>query len=161
MPSKTNSSSLLRCHSGYSLDGSPDVNKSFTTTCGVAASGSMAFYPTLGSSASTTCHKVTCGIPLLASFGTASVGSEVSFHDVVQHSGEKGHRDWLGRGKRRFSGRVAKTVAVVRAAHRCGEGVDDHASLERQRSRGGGVDGAARNVPILHPAPRVHGAHSS
>ena len=59
--------------------------------CGVAASGSMARSPTLGSSAPTICHKVTRGIPLLASFGTASVGSEVFFHDVVEYSCEDVH----------------------------------------------------------------------
>ena len=38
------------CHSGCSLDGTPDENKSFTTTCGIAASGSVAASPTPGSS---------------------------------------------------------------------------------------------------------------
>ena len=50
----------------------------------------MAWSPTV-SSASTMCHTVTCGIPLLASFGTASVGSEVFFHDVVKYSCEDVH----------------------------------------------------------------------
>ena len=95
---------LCECHSGYNIDGSPDVNKSFTTTCGVAASGYIGiFIPLLATARRPLCHKVTCGIPLLASFGAASVGSEVSFHDVVNYSGERSHRDGLG--KRRFSGR--------------------------------------------------------
>ena len=29
--------------------------------------------------------------------------------------------------------------------------VDDHASLEKRRGRGGGVEDVARNVPIPHP----------
>ena len=40
---------LCECHSGNCLDGTPDGNKSFTTTCGVAACGSMAASPTPGS----------------------------------------------------------------------------------------------------------------
>ena len=42
---------LCECHSGNCLDGTPDRNNSFTTTCGVAACGSMAASPTPGSSA--------------------------------------------------------------------------------------------------------------
>ena len=33
-------------HAVYSVGGTPDGHKSFTTTCGVAASGSMAVFPT-------------------------------------------------------------------------------------------------------------------
>ena len=57
----------------------------------------------LGSSALTTCKKVTCGTPLPASLNTASVRSEV-FQDVMRYSREAGYNvsDWLGRWKRRF-----------------------------------------------------------
>ena len=112
--------------SGYTLDGSLDVNKSLPTTSKIAASGSM-FQPTLGSSAST------CGIPLFASFGTASVGSELSFHDVVNYSGERSHRDGLG--KRRFSGRRRKNSGGRESSPSlwsCGPRV----SGERERGRG-------------------------
>ena len=103
---------LCECHSGYGLEGTPDGNKSFTTMSGVAASGLMAWSPTLGSSASTTCHKVTCGIPLLASFGTASVGSEVFFHDVAKYSCEL---PWSVEAA--LLNGDARTVAVVKTAH--------------------------------------------
>ena len=39
-----------QCHSGCSLDGTPDRIKCFMATCFVAASGSMAMFPTPGSS---------------------------------------------------------------------------------------------------------------
>ena len=38
-----------QCHSGNCLDGTPDGNKSFKMTCGVAASGSIAASSTPGS----------------------------------------------------------------------------------------------------------------
>ena len=64
---------LCVCRSGYILDVTLDENKSSTTTCGVAANGSMVWSPTPGSSALNTCMKV------------------VFFHDVVKYSCEEGH----------------------------------------------------------------------
>ena len=55
---------LCECNSGYSLDGTLDGNKSFTTTCGAAASGSMPVSPT---------------------------GGEAFFRDVVRYSCEEVH----------------------------------------------------------------------
>ena len=81
----------------------PDGHKNFTTTCGVAASGFMTASATLGSSALTTCKKITCGTPVPASFNTVSVRNEV-FQDVMWYSRETGYNvsDRLGRWKRRF-----------------------------------------------------------
>ena len=81
----------FKCHSGHSLDGTPDENKISTTTCGVAANGSIVVSSTPFSCALTSCKKVTCRIPLLASFSIASVRSQVCFLDVVKYSCEEGH----------------------------------------------------------------------
>ena len=132
----------------------------------------MAVSPTPGSSAPTTCNKVTCGISPPASFSTASVSSEVFFQDVVKYSCGEGYTvtglvGGSGAFERRCEssvdleyvvsgakicepvtcGSISSTdtphatlffpVAVVRTAHRCSEGMGDHASLERQRGRGG------------------------
>ena len=67
----------LRVSRGYILDGTVDGDPSLTTTCGAASNSSVAVSPVPGSSEETSRRKVTCGVPLAASFGSVFVETEV------------------------------------------------------------------------------------
>ena len=89
---KFNETAAYERHSGCSLDGEPDGNRIFTTTCGVEASGSVVVSPTPGiSELRTTCEKITCGNATAKPFSSVSFEGEVFFQDVVKYTCEEGY----------------------------------------------------------------------